>query len=221
MSKMTSSKAFGYAASGSMNEQVASIYNQQFNDYYTTLGNNLTGWLGDTIKEVKDSHDFFMRSRLWELGNKLKGNDGMYVGRYEIGYLGGLTYQQSAEGYMRDIIMANPNMMNLYLEGRVSGYDGELNFRNVGVGRDNYYFNKVQNGYLAKEENQYKHTRFLSTRDHMTNYSVRERHDSHRTWRASDVHIQNGYDPTSLEGNKLLTIEEGIEALKKMKIGKE
>lgn len=221
MSKLSSAQAFGYAASGSMNEQVAAIYDKQFNNYYDNINPNLGGWLGDAVKTVKESHDLFMRSRLWELGNKLKGNDGMYVGRYEIGYLGGLTYQQSAEGYMRDIIMANPTMMNLYEAGRVEGYDRELHALNNGVGRDNFFFNKVNNGYLTKEEGTLKHTRFLSTRDNMTSYSTRERHDSHRTWRASDIHIQNGYDPSSITGNKLLSVEAGLEVLKNLELKSE
>lgn len=216
MSQITSSQAFVYAASGSMNEHVANIYNQQFNSYYNNLGTNLTGWLGETIQTVKNEHDYFMRSRMWELGTKLRGNEGMFVGRYEIGYLGDVIYQQAAEGFMRDIIMANPIMMELYQQGRVSGYDGDINRLNCGIGRDNYYYNKVQNGYLNNDNGVYKHTTFKTTRDNMTSYSVRERHNAHRTWRASNIHIENGYDPSSIEGEKLYTVEQGLERLKKL-----
>ena len=215
MSGLSSSQAFGYAASGSMNETVAGIYNQQFTNFYNSLDPNLTGWLGETVQKVKDTHDLFMRSRLWELGNKLKGNDGMFVGKYEIGYLGGIEYQRQADGYMRDIIMANPTIMDLYQKGRVEGYEGEPHPYNYGIGRENFFFNKVNNGYVQKQDDgRYGYTRFLSTRDHLTGYSTRERHDAHRTWRASDIHVQNGLDPTNIYGGEIYSEERGLERLK-------
>jgi len=217
--KMSSSSAFTYAASGSMSEKVASVYDQQMNNFYSSFS-GLNTWLGDALKEVKENHDYFMRSRLWEFGKKLKGGEGMYVGRYEVGYLGGLDFQREAEGFMRDIIMANPSAMELYQAGRISGYGGELADLNFGIGRENFYYNKVNNGYVEHSDEGTSHTRFLSTRDNHTSYSTRERHDAHRTWRATDVHIRNGYDPTiSILGDmdgKVLSVEEGLKALKAM-----
>lgn len=217
--KMSSSAAFGYAASGSMNEQVASIYNQQMQNYYNSFG-NATGWLGETIEKVRSEHDYFMRSRLWEFGKKLKNGEGTFVGRYEIGYLSGLDSQRDAVGLMRDVIMANPMMGELYKEGRVSGYAGDLSNLNFGIGRENRLFNRINNGYLDHTEEGTKHTQFLSTRNKMTSLSAKERHDAHRTWRATNVHIEQGYDPSisiigDMEG-KILTVEEGLKMLEEL-----
>lgn len=226
---MSSADAFGFAASGSMNETAAAVYDQQMNTIYNQFG-NLTGWLGEALDQAKEKHDFFMRSRLWEFGKKLKNNEGSYVGRYQIGYLAGLTSQREAEGFMRDIIMANPTVRRLYDEGRVHGYGGELNRLSTGLERDNYYFNKVMDGALGyvevNDERQYRHTHYRTTRDRGTHYSTRERHDSHRTWRGSDIHINAGYDPTyngmmDGEAGKVLTVEQGLAKLKAMNESKE
>ena len=69
-----------------------------------------------------------------------------------------------------------------------------------------------------KEEDgeNYKHTVYYSTRDSMTHYSSKERSDAHRTWRASNIHVQKGFDPSNIEGGKLLTEKEAAEKIAKM-----
>lgn len=219
MTKMSSSRAFGFAASGTMNETVANIYDQQMKTVYSQFG-NLTGWLGEALDTAREKHDYYMRSRMWEFGKKIKNGEGTFVGRYEIGYLSGLESQRDAEGFMRDIILANPNAMKLYQEGRIGGYDGDLDRLNFGLERENFYYNKVMDGHLTKEEDRYQHTHFVSTRDKGTHYSARERHDSQRTWRATNAHLAAGYDPTSRgigdNGGKVLTVEQGLARLKAM-----
>lgn len=206
---LSASSAFNFAACGSMTEGAANEYDKFMKNYYSKFEGK-GGWLGEALDRAKETHDTFMRSRMWEFGKIIKGDQGSFVGRYEIGYLGALRFQQAAEGYMRDIIGANPMVMGLFEEGRVSGYDSGLHKLNMGVGEDNYFYRKVMDGgmTLGNDQPSEGHKTFLSSRDNYTHYSMRERMDARRTWRATECYIRNGFDPTSPDGDKVLSLEE-------------
>lgn len=213
---LNATSAFTRAVSGSMTDASAGAYDKYMNGFYEKY-QNLSGWLGDTLDSVKDAHKNFMESRMWEFSNRMNGKDGQYVGRFDIGYLSEAKYQQQATGFMRDYIMANPLMMQLYLDERVSGYDGDFNNLCSGIGRDNYYYNKGMDGkvHFDKEENTLTRTNFTSSRDNMTHLTFKERVDIHRTWQATNLHIAaNLFDPTSIMGGDILSMEE-VEERKK------
>lgn len=209
--------AFSRACSGSMTESSAAQFNNYMSGFYEKY-DNLSGWLGETLTSVKEAHTSFMNSRMWEFSNRVNGKDGQYVGRFEIGYLSEVKYQQQATGFMRDYIMANPLLMGLYLEDRVSGYDGDFNALCSGLERENYFYAKSIDGKVMydKEEQTLNRTVFSSSRDQLTHLTFSERVDIHRTWQATDLHIaKNLFDPTSVMGGNILSVEEAEELRKK------
>lgn len=207
---MNVTAAFMRASSGSMTDNSAAV----FNDYMTSMYqkyDNLTGWLGETLNTVKDAHNSFMNSRMWEFSNRVKGKDGQYVGRFEIGYLSDIGYQQQAVGFMRDYMMANPLAMELYQQDRISGFDGDFHPACSGIGRDNYFYNRSVDGKVMydKEEQTLNRTVYNSSRDNLTHLSFSERVDIHRTWQATNLHLaKNLFDPTSILNEKILSVEE-------------
>lgn len=215
---INATSAFSRACSGSMTEASASAFDQYMGNFYQKY-ENLTGWLGDTVQSVKDAHKNFMESRMWEFGNRINGKDGQYVGRFEIGYLSEVQYQQQATGFMRDYIMANPLLMALYETEQVSGYDGDFSNLCSGIGTDNYFFNKAMDGKIDFNEEEQKLTRtvYTTSRDNLTHLSFSERVDIHRTWKATNLHIANGlFDPTSVMNGKILSLEE-VEEIRKQR----
>lgn len=215
---INATSAFARACSGSMTEGSASAFDQYMGTFYQKY-ENLTGWLGDTVQSVKDAHRNFMDSRMWEFGNRINGKDGQYVGRFEIGYLSEVQYQQQATGFMRDYIMANPTAMALYELGRISGYDGDINALCNGLERENYYFNKAMDGkvHFDAEEKTLNRTVYTSSRDNLTHLTFAERVDIHRTWQATNLHLAKELaDPTNVMGGNMLTMEEVEEMKKKL-----
>lgn len=207
---INATSAFTRACSGSMTDASAGVYNTFMSNFYSKY-ENLTGWLSDTLDTVKEAHTNFMNSRMWEFGNRINGKDGQYVGRFEIGYLSEVEYQQQATGFMRDYIMANPAMMSLYQEERISGYGGDFSDLCTGIGRDNYYFNKAMDGkvHFDKEANTLIRTNYSNSRDNLSHLTFSERVDIHRTWQATNLHIAEGlFDPSGCSGDKVLTLEE-------------
>lgn len=207
---LNATSAFTRACSGSMTDGSAAVYNTFMSTFYEKY-DNLSGWLGETVQTVKDAHDSFMNSRLWEFSNRINGKDGQYVGRFEIGYLSDVEYQQQATGFMRDYIMANPLMMELYEAERVSGYGGDFSNLCSGIGRDNYFFNKANDGAVIfdKEENTLNRTVYNNSRDNLSTLTFSERVDIHRTWQATNLHIaKNLFDPTNSTGGNILSLEE-------------
>lgn len=208
---ISASRAFTLASCGSMTEHSAAAYDQYMQNYYSKL-DGLGGWLGEALGKARQAHDNFMESRLWEFGKIVKGNVGNYVGKYEIGYLGALRSQQSAQGYMRDIITANPMVMSLFQTEQISGYDKDIHHLNKGIGEDNYFYRKVMDGGVSinrnNENSSYSLKIYSHSRDNHTHYTMRERMDARKTWRATECYIKNGFDPTSIMGGKVLTLEE-------------
>lgn len=212
---LNATSAFSRACSGAMTEGSANAFDQYIGNFYQKY-ENLTGWLGDTVQSVKDAHRNFMDSRMWEFGNRINGKDGQYVGRFEIGYLSEVGYQQQATGFMRDYIMANPAAMALYEVGRISGYDGDFSELCNGIGRENYYYNKAIDGMVQydKENETLTRTVYTSSRDNLTHLTFAERVDIHRTWQATNLHLAKELaDPTHIAGGNMLTPEQ-VEELK-------
>lgn len=215
---INATSAFTRAASGSMTDASAGVFDQFMNNFYSRY-DNLSGWLGDTLTSVKEAHNNFMNSRMWEFSNRLNASDGKYVGRFEIGYLSDVQYQQQATGFMRDYIMANPMMMALYEQDQISGYEGDFSDLNTGCGRGNYFYDKAMDGknHFDKETHTLTRTHFSNSRDNLTHLTFSERVDIHRTWQASNIHIaKNLFDPSSTMGGNILSLEEVAE-LKKEK----
>lgn len=217
---LNATSAFTRAASGSMTDGSAAVFNTFMTTFYEKY-DNLSGWLGETVQSVKDAHSSFMNSRLWEFSNRVNGKDGQFVGRFEIGYLSEVEYQQQATGFMRDYIMANPLLMELYQDDRVSGYGGDFSALCSGIGRDNYFFNKTQDGAVLfdAEEKTLNRTAYTSSRDNLSHLSFSERVDIHRTWQATNLHIaKNLFDPTSIAGENILSVEEAEERRKPVEV---
>jgi hypothetical protein len=211
--------AFTLGCSGSMTEASASKFNDFMGDMYNNFS-NLTGWLGETLTTVKEAHNKFMSSRLWEFSNRINGKDGVYVGRFDIGYLSQVKYQQNATGFMRDYIMANPTLMDLYVDERISGYEGDFSKLCTGSGRGNYFFNKSTDGLLElnRDENTLNRSNYHCSKDNLSHLTFRERVDIQRTWRASNIHaVKNLFDPTSILNEKIYSLEEVIERKEKEK----
>lgn len=212
---MNITSAFVRGVSGSLTDSSAGVLNNYMNTLYQKY-DNLTGWLGETLEAVKKDHKNFMESRMWEFSKRV-GKDGKFVGRFEIGYLSEVQYQRQATGFMRDYIMANPLLMQLYEDDRVSGYDGDFHDLCTGIGRDNYFYNRAIDGKVMynEEENTLNRTVFTSSRDNLTHLSFSERVDIHRTWAATNLHIaKNLFDPTSTIGGNILSVEE-VEELRR------
>ena len=215
---LNATSAFTRACSGSMTDASAGAFDTFMNGFYDKY-QNLSGWLGETLNTVKEAHKNFMDSRMWEFSNRINGKDGQYVGRFEIGYLSEVQYQRQATGFMRDYIMANPLLMDLYQEGRVDGYGGDFSDLCSGVGRDNFYYNKAIDGKVMfnEEENTLNRTVYTSSRDSLTHLTFSERVDIHRTWQATNLHIAaNLFDPTSIIGDNILSVEEVEERRRKL-----
>lgn len=201
---MNRANAFSYAISGTMGERQI----QNYAEFVNLAHQNLAGvgsWLQSQAQKTMENFNNFVNSRAWEMSSRLaKKNEGEYVGRYEIGYLGSVEGLQDAQGFMRNYIMANPNVMQMYLDGELSGYDGEFHARCTGVGEENIYYRKAMNGVLHFRETdngkQLHHTHYHEIGN---NLSFRERVDIQRTWAASDHHLAaTEFDITSVEHNK-------------------
>lgn len=203
---MNSANAFSYAISGSFNEDQISKYG----DYVaqsTAILQGAGGWLAQQATKTLDQFTKFVDSRAWEMGKRLLGtSDGDYVSRFDIGYLGSITGIQGAQGHMRDVIMAHPELMQLYLDGEISGFDGELSNWCQGIGVENLTYRRMWNGVLnlsqVDDVNVLHHTHFHDTLG--GKFSFRERVDAHKTHAAIDHHrLTTLFDLTSPSGELL------------------
>ena len=212
---LNATSAFSMGTSGSLSQGAADAYNAYMGNLYDRYS-NLGGWLGETLNTVKTEHENFMNSRLWEFSKRVN-KDGHFVGRFEIGYLSEAHYQSQATGIMRNYIMANPNVMQLYMDDRISGFEGEFASLCSGLGRDNYYYNKAIDGMnIYDTETGLARTDYNASRDGRTALSVRERIDINRTWNASNLHVAKGlFDMTNVQGGDILTLEQVEENRKK------
>jgi len=202
---LNSADAFSFSISGSHTESSINRYADYLNRANTVLG-RFGGWLGDQATRNMESFDNFLSSRAWEMGKRLLSkDDGEFVGRYSIGYLGSVNAQQQADGYMRDVIMANPIIQQLYLDGEVNGYDGEFSHFCSGIGADNLIWRRMFDGVvnLTKEEEVNRLSRVSYNDSAVGKYSYRDKVYAHKTHAASNHHIATTqFDITSSKGLK-------------------
>lgn len=208
--------AFTHGCSGAMSEQTAGMLDTFLTGLYSGY-QGLTGWLGDAVNTVKESHEKFMNSRMWEFSKRINGADGKWVGAFDIGYLSDIKYQQQATGFMRNYIMANPMAMEMYLQEQISGYGGDFANLCVGVGEENFYYRQAMHGLLNynTEENTLCRTLYNDSRNGGEHISFSNRVDIQRTWRATNQHLLAGlFDPTSIDNDDILTLEQVAERKK-------
>lgn len=203
---MNAADAFSYSVSGSLNEDSVRRYADYVQVSYQNA-KSLGGWLGTQAEKTLDRFNDFVSSRTWELGKRLlRGSDKeAYVGAFDIGYVGSLESQQSSAGFMRNYIMANPEVMQLYLDGVLDGYGGDVNHHCSGVGIQNTFYRKATDGVvLLNKENDVHVARHRHFNEAIgSGLSQRERIDIQRTWLATNHHLAKSlFDPTSPDGNE-------------------
>lgn len=208
---MNSAHAFTYAMSGASTEAQMNRYSQFVNNSMARF-QQMGGWLGEQASKTLDSFNNFINSRAWELNKRLFGDEtGDYVGRFEVGYLGSLEGLQNAQGFMRDYIMAHPDVMQGYLDETLEGFGGEFNKLCTGLGEDNLFYRRGMSGVLNLETKDDKLT-LRHTHYHESmggGLSFRERVGVQDTWRAIDHHMAaKMFDVTSPSGRELKTEEE-------------
>lgn len=202
---MNSADAFSYAISGAMGERQI----QNYANFVNVAHSNLQGvgtWLQAQAEKTMNQFNQFVNSRAWELSSRLtKKDDGEFVPRYEVGYLGSVTGLQHAEGLMRNYIMANPTVMQMYLDEEIEAYGGGFNPRCTGIGEENIFYRKAMNGVLDFREleegkKQLHHAHYFEQGNAL---SFRERVDIQKTWRAAEHHLAaTEFDITSATGQK-------------------
>ena len=208
---MNSANAFSYAISGSFTEEQVNNYGN-YVQRNVDMFKNIGGWLGEQANKTMDSFNQFLSSKAWEMSKRILGKtDGEYVSRYEIGYLGSVESLQGAEGFMRDIIMAHPGMMQLYLDEQIEGFGGDFSQWCTGVGVDNLYYRRMWNGVVNLS---HVDEQAVVSRTHFNDsvggkLSFRERVDAHKTHRAIDHHLAATlFDLSSPAGAKRKALEE-------------
>lgn len=200
---MSSAQGFSYAISGSFTDDAINKYAEYVNNT-TSMLQNAGGWLGQQATKTLENFDNFLNSRAWEMSKRLLGKeDGEFVSRYAIGYLGSVNALQGAEGYMRDYIMAHPGIMRDYIAEEIEGYGGEFSHFCTGVAEENLFYRRAMNGLLnlqtVEDKVQLRHTQFTDTLGGKLPF--RERVDIQKTWRAVDMHrAKNMFDVTSPKG---------------------
>ena len=201
---LNSSDIFSMAMSGVQSESSIGMYKSALESQIQNIGGQITGWLAEKSQSIKDNFKNFYDSRLWEYGARIGlGNEGEYVGRFDIGYLGSVTGLQSAQGLMRNYIMAHEGVGRLYKDELISGYDGDFSENCTGIGRDNIFWRMANNGVTRKEEidGDLRWLRSHFTESNGNSLSFRERVNIQRTWRAIDYHLaEESLDITSASG---------------------
>lgn len=202
---MNSASAFNHAISGAMSEQQVQQYSSFIQASHQQI-QNVGGWLHGQVQKTMDNFNDFVNSRAWEMSSRIVAkNEGDYVGRFDVGYLGSLQGFHNAQGLMRDYIMANPTMMALYNDGFIDGYDGKFNDHCHGIGADNLFYRKATNGLVMEDtvddKTVMRHSHYRDTLG--GELSFRERENIAKTWRAADIHLaETMFDITSTEVGK-------------------
>lgn len=181
---------FSHSFSGALNENQIN----QYKDYLDSNTTTFSGWLGEQAKIVSDNFNTFFTSKAWEFSKRfLKKNDGEYVSSFEIGYLGTISGIQNATGLMRNYIMAHEDVMALYVDKQISGYEGDFNAWCNGIGEDNLFWRQAMSGVLTtKKIDDVDYLAHSHYRDSVTgNLSFREKVDIHKTWNAVSHHLAN------------------------------
>lgn len=213
---MNSANAFTFAISGSYTENQMQQYQQYVNQSAAAF-QSVGGWLAQQATKAVDNFSNFMDSRAWEMGKRLLNNqDGEYVGRFEIGYLGTVHGLQGAQGFMRDYIMAHKGLHQDWLDGNIEGYDGEFHARCRGIGEENIFYRRAMHGLLnlemVNDAPQMRHTHYHESLG--GGLSFRERVDIQKTWTAVDHHRAKAlFDVTSPSNQPLKNAKDPGEAV--------
>lgn len=200
---------FSHAISGSLTESQISNYK---NHVTTNLATPIGGWIQQQAEKIADNFNHFLNSRVWEFSKRMVNDkdEGEYVSSFDVGYLGSLNGLQSATGLMRNYIMANPDIAQLYQDELISGYEGEFSPWSTGVGEDNLFYRQSMSGLLTtqttivddKEQLQLKHTHY---RDSVSpDLTFRDKVNIQKTWNATALHMakEGLFDITSSTGEK-------------------
>lgn len=191
---MNSAHAFSYATSGSYTEAQMSKHTDYIHQSLSVF-QNAGGWLAEQANKTMDGFNKFLSSKAWELGKRLLNKqDGEFVSRFEIGYLGSVDAILGAEGYMRDYIMAHPGLHQDYLDETFGGFDGEFHKLCSGVGEQNPFYRKAMNGLLNLETvddvTTLRHTHYNDSMG--GGLSFRDRVNIQKTWSAVSHHRAKG-----------------------------
>lgn len=213
--RFNSSSAFAYAASGRFSESMIKEYDDRISRRLEKYSSR-AGWLGEAVSRANEAHRYFIDSGMWDYANYIKSNSGIYVGRFEIGYLGSVEAQRNAEGLMQHVIQANPTIRELIREERINGYY-EINDEEAWGREMDYYYNKLTSGVALTRDEEIVIRNYLTSRDSHTTYTMRERADAMKTWRMSDRIVKSNIDPISM--GYVLTTEE-VEERRKNEEGK-
>jgi hypothetical protein len=190
---MNSAHAFAYAMSGSFTDQQMA-QNAAYVSQNVQAVQGAGGWLASQATKIMDGFNNFLNSRAWELGKRLASkDDGEYVGRFEIGYLGTADGILGARGLMSNYIMANPGHMQAFLDGQIEGYD-DLHAMCKGVGAANPYYRKARHGVLDLQhvdgKNVLSHSHYVDTGSEALPF--RDIVSIDKTWNAADYHRAKG-----------------------------
>lgn len=191
---MNSAHAFSYATSGSYTEAQMAKHTDYIHQSLAAFQSG-GGWLAEQANKAMDGFNKFLNSRAWELGKRLLNKqDGEFVSRFEIGYLGSADAILSADGYMRDYIMAHPGLHQDYLDKTFAGFDGNFHKLCIGVGDTNPFYRKAMNGLLnletVDEVTTLRHTHYNDSMG--GGLSFRDRVNIQKTWAAASHHRAKG-----------------------------
>jgi len=173
-------EAFVYGTAGIVNDTQMHHYSQMIQNNYLTV-KSYGGVLGESADRHYKEYTDFVDSKAWELSARLTGNsENERVGVWSIGRFRSLAGLQNAQGLMTDYIMSNPEVMQLYQDGILEGYEGRLGNWNTGIGENNLFWRRQQHGMLnirEVEEKQQAHYKHYYDSAHNVGLSVRERFD--------------------------------------------
>lgn len=207
---MNATMAFGLACSGSVSDNTMGNY-AEFVKVNIDKAKALGGWIGEQANRTLDGFNNFLNSKAWELSSRISNDDGKWVGRFDVGYLCGYEAQSSSVGFMRDYIMANPIIMQQYLDENICGFGGEFSNHNSGIAEDNLFYRKATSGLvMGDSKTGYYRKDFVDSLS-PDPLSFRQRVDIRRTWESSNLILANGlFDCTNPDHGKL--IEPAVEA---------
>lgn len=190
---MNSAHAFAFATSGSFTDsqmqQNAAYVNKNIAE-----AQSAGGWLANQATKIMDGFTNFLNSRAWEFSKRFGADEnGEYVGRFEIGYLGTADAIMNAQGLMPNYIMANPRHMQAHLDGKIMGYEN-LHALCTGVGASNAYYRKAMDGVLNVQtvdgKNKADHTHYIDSGSNRLGF--RDLVNIQKTWSAADYHRAKG-----------------------------
>lgn len=215
---MNACQAFSIGTSGTVHDNQIQSYANMVQMNFEQV-QNVGGWLGQGADNFMNSFKNFVNSRAWDLASRIRGGaEDHYIGYYDIGIATSMESLQASQGFMRDYIMAMPNVMELYDEGELSGWEGQFSDWCSGTGEDNIYYRRQMHGLLQLDqvdERNVARTKHYYDSVAGTGLSVRERYDLATTRTAVNHHLANSlFDFTSGDGSLRKSAQEEEDAKK-------